>query len=80
MEAPLWLLFLWAGVGSFDSLYNHLYRYRLHAQPSSLTEHLSHTLLTLGLMLTVTMLAFVEMGRAGFALFLGIQAFILIRH
>ncbi len=35
-------------------------------------------MLTLGLMLTVTMLAFVEMGRVGFALFLGVQAFILI--
>lgn len=78
MEAPLWLLLLWGGIGSIDSLYNHLYRYRLYAHASSFTEHLSHTLLTLGMVLTVTMLVLVEMGSMGFALFLGVQAFLLI--
>ncbi len=78
MEAPLWLLLLWGCIGSFDSLYNHLYRYRLHAHPSSFTEHLSHTLLTLGLVLTATMLVLVEMGSAGFAFFLVVQAFVLL--
>jgi len=78
MEAPLWLLLLWGFIGSFDSLYNHLYYYRLYAHPSSFTEHLSHTLLTLGVVLTVTMLVLVEMGSAGFAFFLAVQAFILI--
>ena len=78
MEAPLWILFLWAGIGSLDSLYNHLYRYRLYAHASSFTEHVSHTVLTLGMVLTVTMLVLVEMGSMGFALFLGVQAFLLI--
>jgi hypothetical protein len=78
MEAPLYLLLTWGFIGSFDSLYNHLYRYRLHAHPSSFIEHFSHTLLTLGLVLTATMLVLVEMGSAGFALFLVVQVFILI--
>lgn len=78
MEAPLWILFLWGSIGSLDSLYNHLYRYRLYAHASSFTEHISHTVLTLGMVLTVTMLVLVEMGSVGFAFFLGVQAFLLI--
>ena len=78
MEAPLVLLFLFGSVGAVDVIYDHLYRYRLYAHASSLTEHLSHTLGILGLILTLTMLVFMEMGRLGFTLFLGVQAFLVI--
>jgi hypothetical protein len=78
METPLYLLLLWNGVGAIDGIYNHLYRYRLYAHASSFTEHISHTLLALGLALTSTMLIFVEMGKVGFAFFLAIQVFVLI--
>ncbi|MGH7963092.1 MAG: hypothetical protein ACRERD_14890 [Candidatus Binatia bacterium] len=78
MEAPLWLLFFYSSIGAVDGIYNHLYRYRLYAHASSLTEHLSHTLLGLGLTLTTAMLVFVEMGSLGFAFFLGIQALMLL--
>lgn len=74
MEAPLWILLVYSGVGTVDGIYNHLYRYRLDAHASSFTEHLSHTFLSLGLALTVIMLVFVEMGTVGFAFLLGIQA------
>jgi len=74
MEAPLWILLVYSSVGTIDGIYNHLYRYRLYAHASSFTEHLSHTFLSLGLALTVTLLVFVEMGTAGFAFLLGIQA------
>jgi len=78
MEIPLWLLLLWNSVGAIDGIYNHLYRYRLYAHASSFTEHISHTLLSLGLVLTSTMLVFVEMGGVGFAFFLAVQVFVLI--
>jgi hypothetical protein len=78
MEAPLWLLICYSSVGAVDVIYNHLYRYRLYAHASSFTEHISHTLLTLGLTLTVAMLVFVEMGRVGFTIFLVIQALALL--
>jgi hypothetical protein len=78
MEAPLWILLVYSSVGTVDGIYNHLYRYRLYAHTSSFTEHLSHTFLTLGLPLTVTMLVFVEMGSGGFAFLLGIQAFAVL--
>ncbi len=74
MEAPLWILLVYSSVGTVDGIYNHLYRYRLYAHASSFTEHMSHTFLSLGLALTVTMLVFVEMGSVGFAFLLGIQA------
>ncbi len=74
MEAPLWILLVYSGVGTVDGIYNHLYRYRLYAHASSFTEHLSHTFLSLGLALTVTTLVFVEVGTVGFAFLLGIQA------
>lgn len=74
MEAPLWLLLVYSSVGTVDGVYNHLYRYRLYAHASSFTEHLSHTVLTLGFPLTVALLIFVEMGSVGFAFLLGIQA------
>ena len=78
METPLWLLLLWNTVGAVDGIYNHLYRYRLYAHASSFTEHISHTLLSLGLSLTAIMLVFVNMGSVGFAFFLAVQAFLLI--
>lgn len=78
METPLWILLLYSSIGTVDGIYNHLYRYRLYAHASSFTEHISHTFLTLGLALTVTMLVFVEMGRGGFAFLLGIQAFAVL--
>ncbi|MBI3300485.1 MAG: hypothetical protein HYZ72_00155, partial [Deltaproteobacteria bacterium] len=74
MEAPLWILLVYSSVGTVDGIYNHLYRYHLYAHASSFTEHISHTFLSLGLALTVTMLVFVEMGSVGFAFLLGIQA------
>ena len=74
MEAPLWLLLGWGGVGAVDFVYNHIYRYRLHAHASSFREHGVHTLLALVLTVTVVMLVFVEMGRLGYAVFLGVQA------
>jgi hypothetical protein len=74
MEAPLWILILYSGVGAIDILYNHLYRYRLYAHASSFTEHVSHTAMTVNLLATVALLVFVEMGTLGFALFLIIQA------
>jgi len=74
MEAPLWLLLVWGGIGSIDFVYNHMHRYRLHAQATSLQEHSVHTLLTLALTVTVMMLVFVEMGTLGFTIFLGVQA------
>jgi hypothetical protein len=74
MEAPLWILILYSGVGAIDILYNHLYRYRLYAHASSFTEHVSHTAMTVNLIATVALLVFVEMGTLGFALFLTIQA------
>ncbi len=74
MEAPLWILLLYSGIGTIDGIYNHLYRYRLYAHASSFIEHLSHTFLSLGLALTVAMLVFVDMGTVGFAFLLGIQA------
>ena len=54
MEAPLVLPFLFGSVGAVDVIYDHLYRYRLYAHASSITEteHLSHTLGILGLILT----------------------------
>ena len=73
MEAPLWLLLGWGGIGAIDFVYNHIYRYRLHAHASSFREHGVHTLLTLVLTVTVVMLVFVEMGKVGFGIFLGIQ-------
>jgi hypothetical protein len=74
MEAPLWILLVYSSIGTVDGIYNHLYRYRLYAHSSSFTEHLSHTFLSLGLALTVTMLVFVEMGSVGFAFLLSLQA------
>ncbi len=74
MEAPLWLLLAWGGIGVIDFVYNHIYRYRLHTQATSFQEHSLHTLLTLVLTVTVVMLVFVEMGTLGFAVFLGVQA------
>ncbi|MEE9148669.1 MAG: hypothetical protein V3U27_14860, partial [Candidatus Tectomicrobia bacterium] len=74
METPLWFLLAWGGIGSIDFVYNHMYRYRLHAQATSLQEHSVHTLLTLVLTVTVVMLVFVEMGTLGFTIFLGVQA------
>ena len=78
MEAPLWLLLGWGGIGAIDFVYNHIYRYRLHAHASSFREHGVHTLLTLVLTVTVVMLVFIDMGRVGFAIFLGIQALAVI--
>jgi len=74
MEAPLWILLVYSSVGTIDGIYNHLYRYCLYAHASSFTEHLSHTFLSLGLALTITMLVFVEMGSVGFVFLLIIQA------
>ena len=74
MEAPLWLLLGWGGIGAIDFVYNHIYRYRLHAHASSFREHGLHTLLALVLTVTVVMLVFVEMGTLGFTIFLGVQA------
>jgi hypothetical protein len=74
MELLFWLLMPYAGVGAVDVLYNHFYRYRLHAHTSSFIEHVSHTVLIVNLVATVALLAFVEMGTLGFAIFLAIQA------
>ena len=62
MEAPLWLLLGWGGIGAIDFVYNHIYRYRLYAHASSFREHGVHTLLALVLTATVVMLVFIEMG------------------
>ena len=78
MEAPLWLLLGWGGIGAIDFVYNHIYRYRLYAHASSFREHGVHTLLALVLTATVVMLVFIEMGSVGFAIFLGIQALAVI--
>lgn len=78
MEAPLWLLLGWGGIGAIDFVYNHIYRYRLYAHASSFCEHGVHTLLALVLTATVVMLVFIEMGSVGFAIFLGIQALAVI--
>ena len=73
MDAPLWLLLGWGGMGAIDFVYNHIYRYRLHAYASSFREHGVHTLLVLVLIVTVVMLVFVEMGPLVFAVFPGVQ-------
>ena len=78
MEAPLWLLLGWGGIGAIDFVYNHIYRYRLHAHVSSFREHCIHTLLALVLSVTIMMLVFVEMGTLGFAIFLCVQALAVI--
>jgi hypothetical protein len=65
MELLFWLLMPYAGVGAVDVLYNHFYCYRLHAHASSFMEHVSHTVLIVNLVATVTLLVFVAMGDPG---------------
>ncbi|MBS2032908.1 MAG: hypothetical protein JST54_33860 [Deltaproteobacteria bacterium] len=56
MILPLTLLILMGSIGSIDSLYFHLYRFRLYAQPSSRIETLTHVVRGLTFCATLSIL------------------------
>jgi hypothetical protein len=43
MTAAVLLFWGYGLIGTYDALYNHLYRFRLYERPESFREHLLHT-------------------------------------
>ena len=64
MPELLWpataMLVLFIGIGAYDGLYLHLWRFRLFARPESRREHLTHTLRALLVLPTIVLLFIVN--------------------